>query len=218
MKKLIRGKRILLVLFLMLVAFITKTYLFNKPKLFQENRQQLVQDTKSAKEVLEDESIKVKKVVERISKEVEMVVLKETGSIQLFHDKTPRNNKYIEWIIDSNITLKVYYTAILTIDTKNIDVYYDDSIGKINIVYDLEKIKVTSVNIDSMLSETTRGIFGRKYSENEVTILTFLATDKVKEKISNDCNLIYLACSNLENFFKNISYDLGILNINIINK
>lgn len=216
MKKLVRIRRIILVLLLILIAFIAKTYLFDKYDSTMEKSEVLQQDTEYDKKRLEDRSMQVKRVAESISNEVEIVVLKETGNIKLFHDKTPKNNKYIEWVIDSNIILKVYYTATFTIDAESIKVCYDESVDNINIIYNVEKIKVDSVNIDNILSETSKGVFGEKYSENEVTALTLLATDKIKEEISNDESLKLLASINLEGYLKNMAYMLGIFNISII--
>lgn len=217
MKSLVRIRRIILtVLLLMLIAFISKTYLFGKHDSTVEKSELLQQDTEYDKKRLEDRTMQVKRISESISNEIEIVVLKEIGNIKLFHDKTPKNNKYIEWIIDSNITLKVYYTAIFTIDAESIEVYYDESVDKINIIYSAEKIKVKSVNIDDILSETSKGIFGKKYSENEVTALTLLVTDKIKEELANDESLKLFASINLEGYLNNMAYMLGIFNTNVI--
>ena len=136
MKKLVRIRRIILaVVLLMLIAFIAKTYFFGTHNSIIEESKLVQQDAEYDKKRLEDRSMQVKRVSESISNEVEIVVLKEIGNISLFHDKTPKNNKYIEWIIDSNITLKVYYTAIFTIDAESIEVHYDESVDKINIIY-----------------------------------------------------------------------------------
>ena len=218
MKKLVSSKKTILVLLLILIAFITKTYLYEKTESQEKNWEPIEQAGEQCEETLQDRSMKVKKVAECISKEVEIVVLKETGNIQLFHDKTPENNKYIEWIIDSNITMKVYYTAVLSIDTETIEVCYDESKERINIIYDLKKIKVSSVNIDNILSQTLKGVFGKQYSEKEVAALTLIATKKVREEISKDNNLKLLASLNLEEYLRTMAYKLGIFNVSIIQK
>lgn len=218
MKKLIRSRKLLLVLLIILIAFITKICLFEKTEYQEKNWELIEQDSKYYNDTLQDKSIKVKRVAESISKEIEIVVLKETGIIQLFHDKTPKNNKYIEWIIDSNITMKVYYTAILSIDTEEIKVRYDESEDKINIIYDLEKIKVSSVNIDNILSQTLKGVFGKQYSEKEITALTLIATNKIKEEISSNNNLKLIAGINLEEYLRNMAYKQRIFNVSIIQK
>ena len=221
MKKLVRIRKVILVLFLILVAFITKTYLFDKKeseKNVIEKQEILQQNMDYTKKIIDDSSMKLKKIRECISNEVQIVVLREIGIIELFHDKTPENNKYIEWAIDSNISLKVYYTAILTIGTENIQLSYDDNSDRINIVYDLEKIKVKSINVDNILSETSKGIFGNQYSAKETSALTLIATDKIKEKISNDDSLKHLASMNLEGYLTNLSYALEVYDINIIKK
>lgn len=221
MRKLIKIRKIVLVLFFILIAFITKTYLVAKnesEKELVEKQKMLEQDMAYTERMLQDRSMEIKKLSRSISNDVEIVVLKETGSIKLFHDKTPENNKYIEWIVDSNIALEVEYTAILTIDTGDIEVSYDASSDKINIIYDLEKIKVKSVNIDNILSETSKGIFGKVYSAKEVAALTLVATDKIKTEISNDSDLKKLASTNLEKYLKDLSYSLGTFNVNIVKK
>lgn len=217
MKKLVRSRKGILVLLLILVAFITKTYLFSKNE-EHENFEKVEYGIQYEKKLIKDRSLDIQRISESISNEVEIVVLKETGNIQLFHDKTPDNNKYVEWIVDSNISLKVCYTATLSIDTKDIEVVYNEVDDKINIVYDLEMIKVTSINVDNILSETSKGIFGKHYSEKEVTALTLLATDKIKEQLTNDTNLKLLASINLEEYLRSMAYNLSIYDICILQK
>lgn len=220
MKKTAKTRKTILVLCLILIAFITHTYFFNKGSLKQKYYQLEVEKTEEeyTKKIMEQKSIMVKRIAESISSEVEIVVLKENGRIKLFHDKTPKNNKYIEWVIDSNISLNVYYTAILTINTDSIKVSYDSTEDKINIVYDIDKIEIKAINIDNILSETNKGIFGEKYSENEVTALTLVATDRIKEEIAKDKGLKYLASMNLESYLRNLSYQLGVFNVNVFQK
>jgi len=221
MKKLVRIWKLFLVLCLILIAFITKSYFNNKndsEKEIKQNQEVLEQDMDFTKKMLEDRSMKVKRVAESISNEVEIIVLKETGNIKLFHDKTPENNKYIEWIMDSNITLDVYYTAILSINTKYIQVSYNESTDNINIIYDIEKIDVKSVNINNILSKTSNGIFGERYSAKEVSALTLIVTDKIKEEIVNDNSLKLLACISLEGYLRNLSYKMGLVNVSILQK
>jgi len=217
MKRLVRSRKVILVLLLILVAFITRTYLFRKNE-DHENFEKLEYDTKYEKNLIADRSLEAQRISESISNEIEIVVLKETGNIQLFHDKTPENNKYIEWIIDSNISLKVCYTATLSIDTKYIEVVYNELDDKINIVYNLEMIKVTSINVDDILSETAKGIFGKQYSEKEVTALTLLTTNMIKEQLTNDTNLKLLASINLEEYLRNMAYNLRIYDICMLQK
>ncbi len=221
MKKLVRRRNLFLVFVLILIAFITKTYLFDKnvsERELKQNEEVIEQDMDYTKKMLENREVKVKRVAKSISNEIEIIVLKETGCMTIFHDRTPENNKYIEWIVDSNITLDVHYTAILTIDTKYIQVKYNEITENIDIVYDLEKINVKSVNIDNIFSQTSNGIFGEKYSANEVSALTLMATDKIKEEILNCSNLKCIASINLEGYLRNLSYSLGVLNVDIFKK
>lgn len=213
MKKLVKVRKVTIVLLLILIAFITKAYLFNR----YEFRQHIIkQDMDSTKKMIENNSVKVKRIVESISNQVEIVVLNEKGKIEIFHDKTPENNKYIEWMIDSNITLKIYYTAILTINVENIKVSYDEEKDIINIIYDLDKISIRSINIDNILLETSHGIFGQKYSPKEFSTLTFVATNKIKEELCLNDDIKYIAGVNLEKYLKDLSYDLRVFNVSVI--
>jgi len=217
MKRLVKRRKGFLVLLLILVAFITMTYLFSKSEYYQ-NFEKLKYDTQYEKKLIVDRSLETQRISEQIANEIEIVVLKETGNIQLFHDKTPENNKYMEWIVDSNISLKVCYTATLSIDTKDIEIVYNEVNDKINIVYNSEMIRVTSINIDDILSETSKGLFGKQYSEKEVTTLTLLATDRIKEQLTNDTGLKLLASINLEEYLRNMAYNLRIYDICILQK
>jgi len=220
MKKLIRNKRVILAVIIIVIAFVTKTYLFNTAKSedSKENQQVLDTETQYTKKILRDETLNVERIVESISEEIELVVLKEKGSIEIFHDKTPKNNRWVEWLVDSNINFRVYYTASLSMCTKSIEVYYDKNTDNINIIYDPNEIKVNSINIDNILSETSRSLFGKKYSEKEVSALTLLANEKIRETVSDDQSLNNLACMNLEGYLREIVYKLRIYNVNIMKK
>ena len=221
MKKLARKRGIILVLILVLMAFVTKTYLlkrFEMGDFSQEDDDLNCEKIELSDTIFKEESIKVKKIAENISNEIEIIVLKEVGTFEIFHDRTPENNKYIEWVIDSNINIKIYYTAVLAIDTEYIDVIYDEFLDTINIIYDLQNIKVTAINIDDILISTNKGILGRKYSELETSSFILFATDKINKQILNNEGIKAIASINLQEYLRCVGYKLGIFNIKVVEK
>ena len=221
MKKLTKGKKTILALFLVAIAFITCSTLSShyqkKHELEKliEKQQILKTDEDIYKRKLQEEYIKVERLERNISNKTQLIVLSENGVIDVFHDKTPENNKYIEWLIDSNIRLYVYYTAILSIPTDDIFVFYNEEERKINISYDLDKINVSAINIDNITSENKTSIFGQHYSSREITALTLIATDRVKEEIAKDDGLTVLAKINLETYLRNLAYSMGVVNVSV---
>ncbi len=220
MKKLARKRGIILVSILILMAFVTSTYLLKKYEMGDFSKEDDLNGEKIelSDTIFKDESIKVKKIAENISNEIEIIVLKETGTLEIFHDKTPENNKYIEWAVDSNINIKIYYTAILAVDTEYIDVIYDEYLDTINIIYDLQNIKITAINIDEILIDTNKGILGKKYSEIETSSFILFATDKIKNQILNSEGIKTIASINLQEHLRSVGYKLGIFNIKVVEK
>ena len=223
MKKLIKIRKLFAILCIISLAFIMvnifKTYFYqgkDSKELVNSNEESLQIETEINKKILNENTLKANRLAHNISNETEIILLKESGSTLVFHDKTKENNKYLEWLIDSNICIKVYYTAMIAIERKEINVMLDNSRNIISINYDLDKIKLKSLNIDNIISETKRGLIGEIYSPDETIALTLIATDSIKNEISNDSGLLFIAQINLEEYIRNLAYSMGIFNLEII--
>ena len=221
MKKHGRFRSIFLIIVITITAFIgTRFWLVDRKKeynenTFEEKEQVLVEDAELAKKKINEEYLKTRRLRDSISNRIQIVVLTEKGSIEVLHDKTPENNKCIEWLVNSDIRLKVYYTAIFAIDTDCIMVEYNEIHDNIDVCYDLDKINVISVGIDNITSESKKSIFGSNYKPKEVTALTMIAKDKIKEEITDNNELIFLAKTNLESYLRNLACSMGIVDLSI---
>ena len=89
-------------------------------------------------EISEDTSAKLQEEITRrntmytryettLSNQVELVLITENGKVDIFHDKTPENKWWLDWLIDSYVNLSSDYELILTIPTEAIYTSIDES-------------------------------------------------------------------------------------------
>ncbi len=187
-------------------------------KNLEDNEKELQINLDVQKNLLKKNLESQKRFIESINQNTEIVLLKETGNIQIFHDKTANENKYLKWLNYSNITLKLFYTASISIDTSKLNIEMDYKTGDLRINYPENEIKISSISIDNILTSCQKGLISKHYSPDEIVALTLIAKDKVEYDISCDESLIFLAKYNLDSFLKNTAYKHGIFNIIIENK
>lgn len=151
-----------------------------------------------------------------ISNETEIIVLTITDCMTVAHDSYIEDNAFFEWLLESEITVTLYYTAIFSIPTEAIQIDFVDD--KTTVIYDLEKLQLKSVQIDNIVTNTSKGIIGKKYSPSEVSALTMIATDYIKESVSSDVMLNFMAEQNLVNFIELQSIKALIFDVSIYEK
>lgn len=151
-----------------------------------------------------------------ISNETEIIVLTVTDCMTVAHDSYTEDNVFLEWLLESEITVTLYYTAIFSVPTEAIQIDFVD--GKTTVIYDLEKLQLKSVQIDNIVTNTSKGIIGKEYSPSEVSALTMIATDYIKESVSSDVMLNFMAEQNLVNFIELQSIKALIFDVSIYEK
>lgn len=221
-------KKVILVLILM-IALIGVFYVVQNNSKEREVQVELLnQEKKAAQEesrriAAETEIqklIKIQKVraqAECFNKEVqsdiEIVLLKEIGTIPLYHDKSPQNNWYSEWLINSEIHIFADYRAKLTIPAQYIWAEVSEG-GEIRVLYDLSKVSIGSVEIFNVSAYTNRGWFGSSYSAEEIVALISVLQDRIYTSVNTFENLQY-AKENLVCYIQDIVKMLNITNVEI---
>lgn len=210
----------LLILLVVLLSFglgyvMTNNQVKDSSKDFEVNEIDLQVDADIKKKLLEENSEKQQRFQEALNEDVEIVVLKETGNIEVFHDKTAETNKYIKWLNYSNVNLKLYYTASLSIEVKDIEITMDSETGELYICYPKDRIKLSSINVDNINIRCEKGIIGKNYSPNEITSLTLIAKERVEENINNDNSMKLSAENNLNSHIRMLAHKVGINDVKI---
>ena len=105
------GKKVFhVLLFVILVLGVFLGYQFYKYKNQEVNelkREIQAQDNADLqKELLDKQVENAKNYVKEVDNNVALTILRTSGKITLSHDKTPANNKWTEWLFNSDI--KVY--------------------------------------------------------------------------------------------------------------
>lgn len=151
-----------------------------------------------------------------ILSDTEIIVLTITDCMTVAHDNYTEDNAFFEWLLESEITVTLYYTAIFSIPTEAIQVDFVDD--KTTVIYDLEKMQLKSVQIDNIVTNTNKGVIGKEYGPSEVSALTMIATDYIKESVSSDVMLNFMAEQNLVNFIELQSIKALIFDVSIYEK
>lgn len=213
-----------LVLFLVFSVIISTNFfgLFNqKGKVSDEKTQEqkiaeaiaIENQRKLDEQILKEKIVKANNFIKNVSNEIEILLLSENGEHTIFHDRTPENNWYSEWLNNAQLTIKLDYRTIFSIKTKDIDFNVTPK-GSVDVNYDASKIDITAIDISNVLPEQKVSIFGQEYKPTEVTALENIAKQEIKEETYNNANIL-AASSNLKSYISNLATDFGVDDINI---
>ena len=131
------------------------------------------------------------------------------------HDKTPANNKWTEWLFNSDIKVYADYKTAFTIETKLIQSQIDQN-GTVTLKYDPRDIELSFIDITDFTTSENKSIFGSSYKPDQVAAFESIAREKIQEKTSNETNKKQ-AKLNLENYLKSLADSYNI-KVNIIEK
>ena len=191
-------------LFVLLLAGIFLGYQYIKYKNQEVNelkREVQAQDNADLqRELLNKEIENAKNYVKEVDNNVALTVLRTSGKITLSHDKTPANNKWTEWLFNSDIKVYADYKTAFTIETKLIQSQIDQN-GTVTLKYDPRDIELSFIDITDFTTSENKSIFGSSYKP---------------EKTSNETNKKQ-AKLNLENYLKSLADSYNI-KVNIIEK
>ena len=214
------GKKVFhVLLFVMLLAGIFLGYQYIKYKNQEVNELkrevQAQDDADLQRELLNREIENAKNYVKEVDNNVALTVLRTSGKITLSHDKTPANNKWTEWLFNSDIKVYADYKTAFTIETKLIQSQIGQD-GTVTLKYDPRDIELSFIDITDFTTSENKSIFGSSYKPEQVAAFESIAREKIQEKTSNETNKKQ-AKLNLENYLKSLADSYNI-KVNIIEK
>lgn len=218
MKKLIRKVfKIILVLVVVFALFLGYQYI---KYLKQEDNDDIREsqsniDVQLQEEVLKNNMEAAKNLVTSINNEVALTILRTSGKITLTHDKTPENNQWVEWLINSDIKFYASYETAFTIESNLIQTEINSD-GKVTIKYSPKDIKLSFIDIKDISTSSNKSIFGSSYTPSQITAFENIAHDDIEEYTNTDAN-IRQASRNLEMYFTTLSVNYNVP-INIVEK
>ena len=208
--------KIVLVLLVILALFIGYQYIkylnSSKDEGIRENDAHI--DVELEEKLLKDKMEAAKNLVTSINNDVALTILRTSGKITLSHDKTPENNQWLEWLINSDIKVYAEYETAFTIETNMIKTSIDEESGVVTISYDPDDIKLSFVDIKDISTSNNKSIFGNSYTPSQVTALENIARDDIEKYTNSDSNKRQ-AAKNLEMYFSTLSYNYGVT-INVV--
>ena len=206
-------------LFVMLLAGIFLGYQYIKYKNQEVNELkrevQAQDDADLQRELLNREIENAKNYVKEVDNNVALTVLRTSGKITLSHDKTPANNKWTEWLFNSDIKVYADYKTAFTIETKLIQSQIGQD-GTVTLKYDPRDIELSFIDITDFTTSENKSIFGSSYKPEQVAAFESIAREKIQEKTSNETNKKQVKL-NLENYLKSLADSYNI-KVNIIEK
>lgn len=148
---------------------------------------------------IQEERAKTDRFNIEIRDSIELVLLTECGDIQVSDDKTSANNWWSDWLINSEMVIYAKYELIATIPTAYIFCYFNET-GVVQIKYDPTRIRIKSVEITNMSTQSTKALLGRGYSPEEITSLILVMKDYVYSSANKDAVLFNKAEENLRQY------------------
>ena len=214
------GKKVFhVLLFVILVLGVFLGYQFYKYKNQEVNelkREIQAQDNADLqKELLDKQVENAKNYVKEVDNNVALTILRTSGKITLSHDKTPANNKWTEWLFNSDIKVYADYKTAFTIETKLIQSQIDQN-GTVTLTYAPRDIERSFIDIIDFTTSENKSIFGSSYKPDQVAAFESIAREKIQEKTNNETNKKQ-AKLNLENYLKSLADSYNI-KVNIIEK
>lgn len=167
------------------------------------------------RELLNKEIDNAKNYVNEIDNNIAITVLRTSGKITLSHDKTPQNNKWTEWLFNSDIKVYANYKTAFTIEANMIKSEIGED-ATVTLTYDPRDIELSFIDITDFTTSANKSIFGSSYSPEQVAAFESIARDNIQEKTNNETNRRQ-AKNNLLNYLNSLADSYGV-KINIVEK
>ena len=203
-------KKSLVILLAVFLAF--SFYNFLNGRSIKQNEEEILKKDLEEKEKLDiefelqkkqhDENLeRTRRFKQQVINETQIAILQEKGSMQVNSLKNKGENNISKFLFESNISMTVNYLASIGIDTANI-VFSTEENGKVVLKYSSSDIYVLSVEISKILCDTKNGIFAEQYEPSEVSALTVIAKDKIREEIEDELTRNFYVSQKLENYLR----------------
>lgn len=206
--KKIRG--ILVIVLIGVVVFLSFNYIQYKKQTNDELQREANAkiEEELQQELFKKQIDKAEDYVESINNDVALTILRTKGNIKLSHDKTPANNKWTEWLFNSDIVVYADYTTAFTIETKQISMTVGDD-ATVIVTYDPDDITLSSIDVTNFTASDHKSIFGSNYTPEQVAALENLARERVLANTNSENNLKQ-AQINLETYLLELANALGV--------
>jgi len=211
-------KKLFLFLIVILICIgVTSFIQYKKELANKEKREQEARIEKEFQEKLLGKNLEnANNYISEVNNNTSIVVLRVNGKLTLSHDKTPKNNKWTEWLFNSDITIFADYNTAFTIESKKLESKISDDGKSVTISYNPNDIILSYIDITDFTTSENKSIFGSAYNPEQVAALEQISREKIKEEVNTEEN-IGKAQENLENYLKETSQKYNI-KINIIKK
>ncbi len=206
-------KKIFGILFITLICigiFLGYQYIQYKNKEVDEFKRELQAQTDAdlEEELLNREMENAQNYVKNINNNIALTILRTNGKITLSHDKTPKNNAWTEWLINSDIKVYAQYTTSFTIETNEIETSISDD-ATVCIKYDEHDIILSSIDITDFTTSENKSIFGSSYKPQQVAAFEQIARNSILESADNEINRLQ-AKKNLESYFTTLANNFNV--------
>lgn len=181
-------KTILIIILAILVCFLSSQFIINK-KNKEETNSVKMQTTNTNVEMeqakLEEKIETSKSFIEEIKTLDTILFGKTNGEYEISHDRTPEGSKWTEWLVNSDITLNITYSAIYGMDKEYVN-YYVNTKGDVCIDYDINFIEVDSIDIKNITFSENTSFLGIKYSKEDLLALRKIAKDNIRKELLDE--------------------------------
>ena len=213
-------KKILVLLLMILIVILGIRALGYFGEVEKNKNEKISEEERQLKiEVIEDTSVKMAEELVRrntmytryekaLTSQVELVLLTESGKVDITHDKTPENKWWLDWLIDSYVKLSSEYKLIVTIPIDAIYTSIDEN-GFVLVKYDESKIYIKSVELLNTVTDSWTAAYGQKYTPKEMVALMNISKQNVYDSANADIDLHYTARQNLETELLRIAHEIG---------
>lgn len=220
--------------YIILIGGMTLTFIFglkmNQPssaqalvveeqKMIEQRETNIVNTRKNIdiQKQLQAERIKsAKDLVTSLEAKNELILLEVKGQYTETFDKTPDNNKWTEWLKNSEMEMVIDYKAIYSIPLDRV-IFTINEAGIINVDYDLEAIEVRSVEIMHHTPLPSRSIMGSKYTYDELIACIEIGKDGIRDNLQNNLEYTMEAKKNFESSIAKLSRSFGVYAITFNN-
>lgn len=173
------------------------------------------EESRLQEELLQREIQKAQSFVENINNDIALTILRTSGKVKLSHDKTPKNNKWTEWLFNSDIDVYANYSTAFTIEINDITSKIGDD-ASVTLTFDEDDIDVTFIDLTDFYTSTNKSIFGSAYTPSQVAAFEQIARDTIYEKTKTEDNLKQSKI-NLVNYFTTLAKDYDV-KVNVVEK
>lgn len=179
------------------------------------NEQELNSELDMQKKIYSENLERSTRFRTKLQNEIKIILMQESGCMQVSHKKSYGKDKFSKWLFESNVALLVNYTASIGINSDNLkfDVKED---GLPKVEYSKQDIYVISVEIDKIISEANKGILAKEYTPSEISALTLVVKDRIREEVQNDKAINLLTCQKLESYLSLEALKMQIFEIEVI--